>query len=775
MIPVDPCDFHGFDDAVREARDYFERYQDPGPLRDLFDGDVHSGLLEASINITADQFLRLARVEDGITLVKSPKGTGKTECLRHILANDQSVLLVGHRKSLISQSCNRLRLDCYLDIDGPLAGHSRLGICLDSLQRLQNGDEGLSTFRTIVIDESEQVLAHFLSDTMSSEDRSPGAIFTVFRALLQRARRVIALDADLGWLTFETLTGLAVDAPVKKKKPRRRRTHIHLNDRPTRGLVEVFRFDRQLQADLKHSLADGKRVFVASNGKGYLDRLDAAIAREFDGRIRVLKVTRDTTASPEVRAFIEKPDERALDYDLILASPSMGTGVDITFSGGVSMVDVVYGFFDAEITTHHEMDQQLARVRHPGAVKVWITPRLFRHDTARDVVRGELLRSHLFSHLLIDFDENGRPVYREDDPFLAMAMLVRSQANASKNALKGNFLTLKERQGHAVTVAAEDEVLRLEGINLSRAGKRLAAARRVEAVLAAAPLRRAEFDHVAARLEWGGKVAEVEMWSMVRTAIELFYREPITDSLVALDDDGRYRSRVKHFTSVGLALDDDSVRYALELVAAEALPARLRFVRSPRDVAAAIVYLLHRTPLMAKGALRTGVMLTKDDLGEFVDALLANRAIVENALDLDVRADVREKPMTSLNAILRMIGLRMKLTRRRRVNGRIVCEYQFDRGAYDRMLRIIERRRTHDGWRTLYGIHGWSTEELDETPEERGEDEPAPERRRASRLSREKARGWRDRPSHSVERSQRRSVSDWIDDDSATAATASAP
>jgi hypothetical protein len=35
----------------------------------------------------------------------------------------------------------------------------------------------------------------------------------------------------------------------------------------------------------------------------------------------------------------------------------------------------------------------------------------------------------------------------------------------------------------------------------------------------------------------------------------------------------------------------------------------------------------------------------------FVDALLRERAIVENALGLDVRADVREKPIMSLNAV----------------------------------------------------------------------------------------------------------------------------
>jgi hypothetical protein len=46
----------------------------------------------------------------------------------------------------------------------------------------------------------EQVLSHFLSDTIDSGARD--AIFIDFKTLLQR---VIALDADLGWLSFETL------------------------------------------------------------------------------------------------------------------------------------------------------------------------------------------------------------------------------------------------------------------------------------------------------------------------------------------------------------------------------------------------------------------------------------------------------------------------------------------------------------------------------------------------------------------------------------------
>jgi len=65
---------------------------------------------------------------------------------------------------------------------GSLAGHPRLGLCLNSLQRLQDSDR-LVPFDTVVIDESEQVLAHFLSETMSQDGkksskdgRSPVAI-----------------------------------------------------------------------------------------------------------------------------------------------------------------------------------------------------------------------------------------------------------------------------------------------------------------------------------------------------------------------------------------------------------------------------------------------------------------------------------------------------------------------------------------------------------------------------------------------------------------------
>ena len=57
-------------------------------------------------------------LQPGITFVRSDKGTGKTEALKRLAARPvKSVLLVGHRRSLIRGSCKRLNLRCYLDMN----------------------------------------------------------------------------------------------------------------------------------------------------------------------------------------------------------------------------------------------------------------------------------------------------------------------------------------------------------------------------------------------------------------------------------------------------------------------------------------------------------------------------------------------------------------------------------------------------------------------------------------------------------------------------------
>ena len=194
----------------------------------------------------------------------------------------------------------------------------------------------------------------------------------------------------------------------------------------------------------------GKRCIVTSNSKTKMVNLAAAIRDEFPQR-KTIVITSDTRLNEaEVRQFIGSPAKLAEAYHAVFASPSIGTGVDIAFPGKAQVFDVVFGFCEAQITTHLEFDQQLARVRHPGEVKVWVNPRRFHFETEFDVVKRDALERSLFKNLLIGYADTGEPEYQENDAFLEMASMILSEQRASKNDLKANFIRHKQKQGFRI-------------------------------------------------------------------------------------------------------------------------------------------------------------------------------------------------------------------------------------------------------------------------------------------------------------------------------------
>ena len=457
------------------------------------------------------------------------------------------------------------------------------------------------------------MLSHFLSPTMADHD--PDETFVTLRALLRKAEKIVALDADLSWITFDTLMRMVKDPPPdapttsRRRKPverkwERPRATVYINEyqKPGRS-IEVFASPDHLMGDLKLSLAEGKRVFVTSNSKGAIERLAAALEQVLRAEARTIVITSDTVGYAEVSDFLKEPSEKALEYDVILTSPSISAGVDITFDDQEELIDVVYGFFFPLITTHFDCDQQLGRVRHPKAVKAWISPAVFQFDTARDVIRRDLLAAGLYKNLIVDYYDGDTPVYADDnDPFLDMAALVVSRQRASKNALKRNFIDLKRRQGFDVRMIDDDPLLRVQGELLSESGRRLADAKRVERLLAARTLRKPAFDEIVERRSEGTAISEDEKWDLERTKIERFYRREVSEALIKEDDNGRRRTRILAFNSIreiwdiGLNLDavfeDPDAEY-------EKRRRRMRFLRGPDDVATTIYYLLHKTPFMA--------------------------------------------------------------------------------------------------------------------------------------------------------------------------------
>jgi hypothetical protein len=121
-----------------------------------------------AVDVFNREYLKVKALHQGLTLIRSPKGSGKTESLTEIIRNlvaskkfqtledientdpdepprsytsDYKVLLIGHRQALIRQLCERLSLNCYLDDKDYSFQEIRLrkkryGVCLDSLWKV---------------------------------------------------------------------------------------------------------------------------------------------------------------------------------------------------------------------------------------------------------------------------------------------------------------------------------------------------------------------------------------------------------------------------------------------------------------------------------------------------------------------------------------------------------------------------------------------------------------------------------------------------------------
>lgn len=693
-------DFFDFEKQVIEARSFFEQNTDMGAIHDLlFDESCprRRGLTRANISITHERFLKLpAKLPDGLILVKSPKGTGKTEEIARIVREEPgSVLLIGHRISLIRQSCQRLGLECYLDFERGVEAE-RVGICLDSLRRLRGRGGSSKPYRTIILDESQQLLSHFLSDTIKPTDRDQ--IFVDFANLLQRAKRIVALDADLDWLTFETLTKLAHVEGRGAKQCR-----LHINEQASGANVEVYSSRHHLVGELLGALAEGKRVFVTSNSKALVERLQASIISELGEALPMLAITRDTKDQPDAKAFVMNPGEAAMKYRAILTSPSLGTGVDITFPGRRQEIDVVFGFFESKINTHHDCDQQLARVRDPGSTKVWFNPSKFHFDTSRDVIKHDIQVQGLYKNVLLRYDEDGKPVYHTEDPLIDMAALAVSQQRASKNNLLNNFVELKRRQGCTVDFVAPSDAISLIGKAAYDRGSDLAESKRVELLLAAKTLTSDEYDEIECRIQSNEDVSETERWRMARTQIEQFYRETLTGELILRDDRGRFRQQITRYEALqryastrGTAADQ------LNLDSLQAAGLRHRFLRDYRLAGELLDQVLRSTPVYGNCDFDASKPFSWQELTSFMERCNRLKSTIETAFELEVHPDPA-RAVKQFQSVLGLVGLYAIPDGKRKRKGKTIYQYRIDPDRLRQIEDIVARRAAVGGWSWLAG------------------------------------------------------------------------
>lgn len=370
----------GVDDLiVNQGAAAFDRvYQDALPLHhwQLWQRLEQRLTMPAALRIHQADLAKLEIAHlpsSGIIGIAAPKGTGKTKLTAQMIRISESVLSAGHRIALMRNLCERLGLRYRGDLDragGRFIDESgyalRIGFCVDALLAI---DPEQFKGCDLIIDEVVQVLRHLLTSSTCNKDGMRPLLLAKFTALVRSARRVIVADADLDNATLHYLQQLRGEADNS--------VFLIRNDYQPQGYAVRYVESRDSSPAIAFLLDDvgkltpGKVLFVSTDSLKKSQHLAHLIRQQHPGK-RVLVLNSHTSGGDIEQAFIRSPDAELQHYDVIIASPSLGTGVSIEAQG---VIDRVYGIFSGGSSTDADIAQALGRVREPVDRIVWCAKR----------------------------------------------------------------------------------------------------------------------------------------------------------------------------------------------------------------------------------------------------------------------------------------------------------------------------------------------------------------------------------------------------------------
>ncbi|MFM0382767.1 plasmid replication protein, CyRepA1 family [Paraburkholderia dipogonis] len=600
-----------------------------------------------------------ARVfSDGVHFIKSPKGTGKTYWLEEAVplykAQGKSVLVIVHRQALASALAARLGMHCYLDsvpdhID-PVDAFRYYVVCLDSMHRYLKPT--LHKFDVVLIDESEQVYSHVLSSTLNGKRKY---CFEKLHHYVARAKQVILCDADLGWLTLEVTTLLREDDGREDQCPAYfyvNRYRKNQSPSEARYVTHLYGSFMQLLNTLVTVVRQGGKQFVACNSKEHVKTIKEVLASQIRADLRINIITSENSTTDAGRSFIRGLKDTTDLYDVLIVSPSVGTGVDISVDDDKPQFTHVFGFFEAGITTHFEMDQQLARVRDMPDQHVWISPKRAYLEYEFESIRQSVLDRGELPEVLKGYNWAGRPTYDENSKLIDVYAHVRSMQHASLNNVRHHFIELKRHEGwdiHEVSATDEDYS---DLKKVYRVAKNQVAENEIMAIVSAVRIPNNRYLELLKKQDRSLK----DRAEIARHAIEKFYGvKDVTVDLVRLDDHGRYRECVKLY-SIFTATDAQRTAFAID----EQWESKIDQGNTLKKCDL-LEKLLRPTGLIQGRALDMVMEIDTKMLGSFVEGVRQNMQEIGLVLGVSMRADLGSRPMSQVSSFMDMMGLKLKV------------------------------------------------------------------------------------------------------------------
>ena len=302
--------------------------------------------------------------------IKSPMGTGKTTFLRTFLESC-SFDFIAHRISLVNKLAMDFKAVSYHEADK----NEYYEKFVSTLHSYHKFDHTADSKDVTVIDEVNQVLRCLASDENVTKNRLD--ILKSVKDRMKNSGMIIILDADL---TEDDMSIVCEMSGISQSKA----LMIINTPKMSRGVCYNYEGSNpeKIIEQLKESALKGKKCYVscvarstAEVAKGFLD-LDDLHEEDLNAELikhglKTLLVSSTTRLNKDVNSFLMNPNVESMKYDVVIATPTIGSGVSIDNG----YFDEVFHIGKADVITLSDQLQMPARVRRCPLLRVWFESR----------------------------------------------------------------------------------------------------------------------------------------------------------------------------------------------------------------------------------------------------------------------------------------------------------------------------------------------------------------------------------------------------------------
>ncbi len=370
-----------------------------------------------------------------ITVLKSSKGSGKTQVIRHYIEShpDQHTLIVTPSRVLGKFLSREFNAVFYGDFerqhDHILHASKHVLVSPESLDRIAR-----CHFDTVIIDECEQTAMHWVNkETMAGKHQIH---LDILIDKMKQAKTVIMADADADRATDILLSNL--------NKPVTRYINTHQEeDKELRVLPSKY----ESMVHIENALYDGKRLYIPCSQKATSQEV-SILCQRLGKRCQVI----NSETSDQHREDIEHiNDGRCHNLDVLVVTSAAASGLSIdnhSFNETVALFPYVHSLRASILT------QMLCRVRNMKIFTAFIGGSSNKRLCTNPLTLEKRIRHCVNDTCAKAGFQNGE--YQFHETLLALECHTRAQENLTNNNFRGRFLDEIQKEGYRLTLVKEN-------------------------------------------------------------------------------------------------------------------------------------------------------------------------------------------------------------------------------------------------------------------------------------------------------------------------------